>query len=167
MHQSNNLAPAGTKTPTGGHFKCYFAGVCQSLDKTQAEVGIEHGDAGRADHAVGPRQILRTGQDHEVGVATGNVQRISEVGPGLNHVRDVTRTGITYSRTGLEMNYQDEIRDSATPDLVQTVTRALTAFRDRAAWLAVMRRGMSRDFSWDASARRYADLYAGLAGARS
>jgi starch synthase len=48
--------------------------------------------------------------------------------------------------------------------LLQTIERALTAFADRTAWRATMRRGMMKDFSWDASARRYAELYRSLSG---
>ena len=48
--------------------------------------------------------------------------------------------------------------------LLQAITRALRAYDDRPSWLAIMRRGMGRDFSWDASARRYADLYRSLSG---
>jgi starch synthase len=38
--------------------------------------------------------------------------------------------------------------------------RALTLYRDRAAWERLMRRGMQADFSWAKSAQAYADLYA-------
>jgi starch synthase len=47
--------------------------------------------------------------------------------------------------------------------LVEAVTRALAAYRDPAAWRAMQRAAMTRDFSWDAAARRYADLYLRLA----
>ena len=43
--------------------------------------------------------------------------------------------------------------------LLSAVDRALAAFRDRVRWEAIVRNGMEADFSWDASARRYADLY--------
>ena len=36
----------------------------------------------------------------------------------------------------------------------------LTLYRDRAAWMRLMRRGMQADFSWVKSAQAYADLYA-------
>jgi starch synthase len=51
--------------------------------------------------------------------------------------------------------------------LLHTVTRAVQAFSDRGPWLGIMRRGMSRDFSWNASARRYAELYRSLVGTLS
>jgi starch synthase len=47
--------------------------------------------------------------------------------------------------------------------LLAAVERAATAWRERATWRALQRNGMARDFGWEASARRYAELYARLA----
>jgi starch synthase len=44
--------------------------------------------------------------------------------------------------------------------LLATLQRALTLYRDRAAWEHLMRRGMQADFSWAKSAHSYSDLYA-------
>jgi starch synthase len=44
-------------------------------------------------------------------------------------------------------------------ELTGAIGRALDAFRDPARREAIVRRGMTRDFSWDASARDYARLY--------
>ncbi len=41
--------------------------------------------------------------------------------------------------------------------------QALDTYRDRAAWIRLMRNAMSRDFSWDTQARRYVEAYAWLA----
>ncbi len=46
--------------------------------------------------------------------------------------------------------------------LLKTIRDALAAFRDRESWTALMRTGMSKDFSWDSSAKKYQDLYKGL-----
>jgi starch synthase len=43
--------------------------------------------------------------------------------------------------------------------LFTTIMRALHIFRDREAWTAMQRRGMASDFSWDASALSYMDIY--------
>jgi starch synthase len=37
--------------------------------------------------------------------------------------------------------------------------RAIKNFEKRDAWQAMQKAGMSADFSWQASARQYADLY--------
>ena len=47
--------------------------------------------------------------------------------------------------------------------LLAAVERAAGAWRDGATWRALQRNGMARDFGWDASARRYAAIYARLA----
>ena len=51
--------------------------------------------------------------------------------------------------------------------LVGALQRAVASYRDPARWLAIMRRGMARDFSWGASARKYLDLYRGALERRS
>ncbi|MGA9529808.1 MAG: glycogen synthase GlgA [Terriglobales bacterium] len=43
--------------------------------------------------------------------------------------------------------------------LLATIKQALHAYRDQSSWQALMRNGMSRDFSWGASAREYGKLY--------
>lgn len=46
--------------------------------------------------------------------------------------------------------------------LDQALLVARMAFRDRALWSGIQRRGMERDFSWDASAAEYDRLYRSL-----
>ena len=43
--------------------------------------------------------------------------------------------------------------------LLGAIRQAVTAFRDRKRWLARMRAGMDKDYSWDASAAGYQQLY--------
>lgn len=45
-----------------------------------------------------------------------------------------------------------------------SIKRAREVFRDRAVWTVLMARAMARDFSWDASAQRYEQVYAELVG---
>jgi starch synthase len=45
------------------------------------------------------------------------------------------------------------------------IKRARQTFCDRNLWTRLMKRAMARNFSWDASARRYEDLYRELIGA--
>ncbi len=44
-------------------------------------------------------------------------------------------------------------------ELVDAIKRALKAYSNREKWLEIVRRGMSLDFSWDASAKKYIELY--------
>jgi starch synthase len=48
--------------------------------------------------------------------------------------------------------------------LMSAVRAALEAYRDRERWTAMMAAGMRKDFSWTASAARYAGLYQRLSG---
>jgi starch synthase len=43
--------------------------------------------------------------------------------------------------------------------LLLTVKEALEAFRDQTSWQVLMRNGMNKDFSWNASAREYGKVY--------
>jgi starch synthase len=46
--------------------------------------------------------------------------------------------------------------------LRKALDRAVATWRDRAAWRELQRNGMRIDFSWEASALRYRDLYQAL-----
>jgi starch synthase len=43
--------------------------------------------------------------------------------------------------------------------LLLTIKQALQAYRDQTSWQVLMRNGMSKDFSWNASAREYGKIY--------
>jgi starch synthase len=50
-----------------------------------------------------------------------------------------------------------------TPEaLLEAIRQALEAWSDRSGWLERMRRGMGKDFSWDAAAVQYQSLYRSL-----
>jgi starch synthase len=48
------------------------------------------------------------------------------------------------------------------PALMAAVRRATSLFRERAIWQRMIRRAMTRDFSWTVAARRYAAVYRDL-----
>ncbi|MBE0626253.1 MAG: glycogen synthase GlgA [Burkholderiales bacterium] len=56
--------------------------------------------------------------------------------------------------------------DPSARALLAAIERAAGAWRDAAKWRALQRNAMARDFSWAASARRYAGIYAQLAAQR-
>ncbi len=57
--------------------------------------------------------------------------------------------------------------DAYTPDALRAaLQKALDLFRQPEAWRAVQRAGMARDFSWDASAAAYANVYEAAIRAR-
>jgi starch synthase len=51
--------------------------------------------------------------------------------------------------------------------LLLTIKQALQAFRDRGSWQALMRNGMTKDFSWNASAKEYVRIYERVRQARA
>ncbi|HVM93588.1 MAG TPA: glycogen synthase GlgA [Terriglobales bacterium] len=61
------------------------------------------------------------------------------------------------ARTGKGTGFK--FSDYSGESLLLTVKAALTAFRDQTSWQTLMRNGMTRDFSWGASAREYGKIY--------
>jgi len=55
-----------------------------------------------------------------------------------------------------------KFRDYSGSALLDTIGSALDAFGNRAVWMAMMRRGMGKDFSWNQSASEYIALYSRL-----
>ena len=43
--------------------------------------------------------------------------------------------------------------------LLLTIKEAMRAFRDQSSWQELMRNGMNKDFSWNASAKEYIRVY--------
>jgi len=50
--------------------------------------------------------------------------------------------------------------------LLLTLKQALHAFQDKPSWQRLMRNGMAKDFSWNASAKEYARVYERVRQAR-
>ncbi len=44
-------------------------------------------------------------------------------------------------------------------ELLEVLKRALQAYQDKDLWTKLMKNGMEKDFSWEASARKYEELY--------
>lgn len=55
--------------------------------------------------------------------------------------------------------------DCSGHSMLQMIRYALSAFQDKDQWTEMMRLGMGKDYSWAASAAKYADLYRSLTGA--
>ena len=52
-----------------------------------------------------------------------------------------------------------KFREYTAEAMMGALRKALAAFRDRERWTEMMRTGMGRDYSWNASAARYSGLY--------
>jgi len=48
-------------------------------------------------------------------------------------------------------------------ELLKTIQRAVQSYQDQPAWRKLMKNGMSKDFSWGSSAKKYIQLYRSLA----
>jgi starch synthase len=61
------------------------------------------------------------------------------------------------ARTGKGTGFK--FSDYSGESLLLTVRQALQAYRDQTSWQVLMRNGMARDFSWNASAKEYVRVY--------
>jgi starch synthase len=61
------------------------------------------------------------------------------------------------ARTGKGTGFK--FPDYSGETLLLTIKAALQAYRDQASWQALMRNGMAKDFSWQASAKEYVKVY--------
>ena len=52
-----------------------------------------------------------------------------------------------------------DLEDRSSGDRKRAIREALRAFRDQTKWQVLMRNGMMKDFSWNASAREYGKVY--------
>ena len=87
---------------------------------------------------------------------------------GLNQIYSLRYGTVPIVRAtgGLEDTVDDEtgfkFHDYSPAALAGAIGAALYAYQDREGWIARMRHGMADDFSWDASAERYQELYRAL-----
>jgi starch synthase len=44
-------------------------------------------------------------------------------------------------------------------ELLDTIKLALKLYEDKPAWIGLMKNGMKKNFSWEASAKKYVELY--------
>jgi starch synthase len=81
--------------------------------------------------------------------------------PVVRRVGGLADTVVDVSPTSLKMNLATGFvfEEYSAQALLQTVTRAVAAFRDHELWHRVMRAGMQQDFSWDRLAQEYVKLY--------
>jgi starch synthase len=122
-------------------------------DKFAVRIGYDDGLAHRieagADMFLMPSRYEPCGLNQIYSLHYGTVPIVRATG-GLDDTVDET--------TGFKFH-------EYTPEALQgAIQEALDAFADRDAWTARMRRGMAKNFSWDASAAEYQKLYRSLNG---
>jgi starch synthase len=87
----------------------------------------------------------------------GTVPVVHATGGLYDTVEDVsvTRRGRYGRRSGTGFAFDDYTPAA----LLTAVRRAIDAYADRPSWRRIQKAGMTKDFSWDASARAYVDVY--------
>ena len=113
-----------------------------------------------ADVFLMPSRFEPCGMNQMYSQRYGTVPVVHATGGLVDSVVDCTAETLAARRaTGFVFD------EPSAQGLLQGVRRALETYRNPPAWRAVQTAGMARDFSWAASARRYIEIYARLAGA--
>jgi starch synthase len=121
--------------------------------------GMAHLLQAGADAILIPSRFEPCGLTQIYGLRYGCLPIVARTG-GLNDtVIDANEAALT---AGVATGFQFWPPES--PELLHAISRALTLYADKRAWVAMQRRAMRVDFSWDRSARLYARLFADLVG---
>ncbi|MGH7858272.1 MAG: glycogen synthase, partial [Candidatus Binatia bacterium] len=127
-------------------------------DRVAVRIGFDEALAHRieagADLFLMPSRYEPCGLNQMYSLRYGAVPVVRDCGGLGDTVRDVS--------TDPEAGNGFSFREPTGHALLEAVGRAVTAWRDRESWTAIMFRGMGEDFSWHRSAAKYAALYAGL-----
>jgi starch synthase len=129
-----------------------------------AEIGyddeLSHLILGGADLVAVPSRYEPCGLTQLYALRYGALPLVRRVGGLADTVVDATSVTLADgTATGFAF------ADPTPQALAATVDRAVALKRERELWRRIMRRAMSRDFSWAAAARRYLALYRELAPA--
>ncbi|HVX82554.1 MAG: glycogen synthase GlgA [Devosia sp.] len=120
---------------------------------------LSHLIQGGADAILIPSRFEPCGLTQLYGLRYGCVPVVARVGGLADTVIDANEAAVDAGvATGLQFS---PVTSEALGEAIQ---RAVELFRDQKVWRKMQRRGMRHDVSWDASAKRYADLYASLLG---
>ena len=116
--------------------------------------GLAHLIIGGSDGILVPSRFEPCGLTQLYALRYGALPLVRRVGGLADTVVDATATSLAESlATGFAFD------DDSPSALMSAIGRAAALFREREIWQRMMRRGMTRDFSWAAAARRYAAVY--------
>jgi len=108
---------------------------------------------GGADIFLVPSQFEPCGLGQIIALRYGCVPVVRATGGLADTVTDLASANAARKGNGFTFN---EYSGDAFWD---ALARALETFRDKKTWRALQERGMKADWSWEASARKYQDLY--------
>jgi starch synthase len=129
----------------------YQGRVATQIDYDES---LAHLIIGGSDVILVPSRFEPCGLTQLYALRYGSLPLVRRVGGLADTVVDATPTSLSDgAATGFAF-------DDETPQgLISAVGRAVALFRERESWQRMMRRAMTRDFSWAAAARRYIAIY--------
>jgi len=130
--------------------------------RAAAFVGFDEGLAHRVEAGVDlflmPSRFEPCGMNQMYSQRYGTPPVVRETGGLADSVVDCTpETLAAGTATGFTFTIESGL------SLLDAVERAVEAYRDPPTWRALQTNGMARDFSWRASAKQYAEIYARIA----
>jgi len=116
--------------------------------------GLAHLIIGGSDVILVPSRFEPCGLTQLYALRYGALPLVRRVGGLADTVVDATATNLAEGvATGFAFD------DDSPSALMSAIGRATALFREREIWQRMIRRAMTRDFSWAAAARRYAAVY--------
>jgi len=138
-----------------GHFR---RAAQERPDRVGVRIGFDEGLAHRieagADVFLMPSRYEPCGLNQMYSLRYGTVPVVRAVGGLEDTVEDFD---------GLRRGTGFKFRDYDPRALLTALRRAVEVRRDARAWRGIVERGMAMDFSWDASAARYEELFRAVA----
>jgi len=116
--------------------------------ETRYDAGLARQIYAGADILLMPSRYEPCGLSQMIAMRYGCVPIVRAVG-GLNDTVHHGKTGFVFEK-------------AHHMSLVGAINSALKVFHDREKWQVIQRAGMLQDFSWEASARKYIELYQSL-----
>jgi starch synthase len=118
--------------------------------------GLSHQIEAGADSFVMPSRFEPCGLNQMYSQRYGTPPVVRATGGLRDSVVDCTPETLK-KRTATGFMFAPLDRDT----LLEACQRAVTAYQDKRIWRQLQKNGMSRDFSWEARAQQYLDLYCG------
>jgi len=116
--------------------------------------GLAHLIIGGSDVILVPSRFEPCGLTQLYALRYGALPLVRRVGGLADTVVDATATNLA---DGIATGFVFD--DDSPSALMSAIGRATVLFREREIWQRMMRRAMTRDFSWAAAARQYAAVY--------
>ncbi|MEM7392712.1 MAG: glycosyltransferase, partial [Verrucomicrobiota bacterium] len=116
--------------------------------------GLSHRIEGGADLFLMPSRFEPCGLNQLYSLKYGTVPIVHAVGGLDDTIDDIPNDGT--AGTGFKMT------EYTVEALLEALKQALSLYENRKLWDAIRKRGMKQDFSWNASAEAYSELYRSL-----